>query len=221
MNLQYKTTTLSVYLLSVSLLLVVASCSNCKNSTIKNEAHKENEEKQDTPPPQVMLSSNTPRLIGFQRFQVFLHNNTVTPANLSEYTLRINLQEEGSTGNKLEYQGADQQAHIESPIEQLLSHFTQQTTLEKDNSPLAIHFELVTTPGATKITMQVSLEHADKNIHMDPITIVWKDLKIEFGATEEELKALEEIKLKKKALEEFFRDQKDPPPAVIQVKRSK
>src|SRR5690349_4840800 len=123
--LQDKTTLLGVYLLTIGLLLAVASCDGCKNATIKNGTFKENnEENQDTHPPQVILSSNMPVLIGFKNFQVFLNNNTATPANLSAYTLRISLQEEGSTGNKLQYQGTDQQTHTESLIEQPLSHFT-------------------------------------------------------------------------------------------------
>jgi len=108
-----------------------------------------------------------------KEFQVFLSNNTATPVNLSEYTLHISLQEEGSTGNKLKYQDFDQQKHAESSIEQPISHFVQQDVLEKNN-PITIPFELMTTPGTVQITIQVSLEHADRNIHIDPIVIVWK-----------------------------------------------
>lgn len=122
-----KTNKLGIYLMSMCLLTTITSCEACKNSFIGNAAPQKEGQQLDPVPSRLLLSTDFLFLSWFQtKFQITLTNEAVIPADLSEYTLKIRLQEEESTGNKLNYKDGDQRKYTESSIQQAIVSFNKQ-----------------------------------------------------------------------------------------------
>ncbi|OJW71379.1 MAG: hypothetical protein BGO68_04395 [Candidatus Amoebophilus sp. 36-38] len=164
------------YLLVMWLLSIVVSC-NCKNASKPATKKKPDTTKEIQPTlPNLVLNSDKTTLQGDDvKFQLELKNDSEGEVNLSEYTLQINLQEEGERGegSMLHYQDAGNSGHDESEINQSLIYFTKQTGLKKGNPTIILPFELHHVAGVTKVTITITLEHKDKKENTPPITIVW------------------------------------------------
>ena len=161
--------------LIIWLLSTVISCS-CKNppTSLSKKQSGNTEEIKPTLPHLVLSSNKTTLEEEDLNFQIELKNNIEVEAKLSEYRLKITLQEEGGKGSTLHYRDATNTDHDGPQIDQPVNYFTKQLGLRKGDFGTILPFELHHPADVTEVTITITLEHKGKKVNMLPI--FWKNL---------------------------------------------
>jgi ankyrin repeat protein len=172
-----------VYINLIGALLlahVVISC-ECRSQkatggkkAIEKDSKIDTEEQNDNEPPLLQLTSDKTMLQGSDKeFKLSLKSTTQTPADLTEYKLKISLQEPGS-GVILHYISAAGITQNAIPIDQFLTYFATHQVLNQSDPSLILPFVIDITNDVTKVVLPIELYYKDTKYPPQIVTIRWE-----------------------------------------------